>query len=133
MNAVLSPRFRYRYLPRILWVGGGLAIAALVVFGITRLFPSKDLSTDPGKLSDKPAQVVHTDNTNFPVPAAVTKIAGQFVNTTVTRDHLNKGWALLAPCGVAKLPCLHQDISHGAWVKGNIPVVPYPAYGGAKF
>jgi hypothetical protein len=132
MNVALSPRFRYRYLPRIAWGVGSLAAIGIVVGGMLLLFPSKD-DPGPGTLSNKPADIVHTDDTNVPLPKDVTKIAGQFITSTVTRDHLAQGWKLLGPCKPPDVPCLNQNMTKKEWMKGDIPVVPYPAYGGVKF
>jgi hypothetical protein len=132
MNAALSPRFRYRYLPRIAWGVGGLIAVGIVVGGMLLLFPSKD-EPGPGTLSNKPATVIHTDDTNVPLPKNVTSIAGAFITSTVTRAHLAQGWKLLGPCTAKVTVCLNQNMTRKEWMSGNIPVVPYPAYGGVKF
>src|SRR3954453_1221786 len=116
MNVALSPRFRYRYLPRIAWVAGGLAAVGIVVGGLLLLFPSKN-DPGPGKLSNQAAQVVHTNDTEVALPGGVTKIAAAFITSTVTRDHLAKGWTLLGPC-TKKLPCVQSGISRKQWLSG---------------
>src|SRR5437870_4017395 len=111
--AALNSRRARFWLP---WVSGLVLlagiIAALVAFvGNTGHSQALPLRTTPPQIEVQP--------TKAPLTSAARLVAGRFIQTAVARNHLAEAWKLTAPS-------LKAGVSYAQWLKGDIPVVPYP-------
>jgi hypothetical protein len=118
MDDIMSPRFRYRYLPRILW-GAGFAVLVVGAVVLGRFVIHNQAPPSGGVASSRPAQVYHAPK-NVPVPAETKRIASLFVETAVRRVRLAVAYRITAPA-------LRGNMTLKQWMKGDIPVVPFPA------
>jgi len=105
-----------------MWTGGFLLLAC-VVAGAVVLFPHPGKrageATKPGGdvvVPDKPKAFGSRS-------AQVLGVARQFVATAVARKHVATSYDLVCPE-------MKQGFTRARWAKGEIPVVPFPAYFG---
>lgn len=124
MRSVLaSPRLRRR----LAW-GGGAAAVACVVVTLGVLYSNTNLRDEP--LSNAPARLGEPE----PKPEKLTRrgandalrVAAQFINTAVTRHHVDASWTLSSPG-------LRAGYTRQTWSRGEIPVVPYPSVREARW
>ena len=114
MSILSSPRKRRR-----LYLVGGFFLLAGVVAGLVVAFPH------PGKRAGEATKpggdiVVPEKAKAFgPRSAEVLTTARQFVMTAVARKHLDTSYDLVCPE-------MKQGFTRSRWMKGEIPVVPYP-------
>jgi hypothetical protein len=118
MNAVLSPRFRYRYLPRILMALGAVAVVGLAIWGATNFFTNSS-----GTANNTPVHAGGGINENSHPPVvkldrAVMPVAIKFVYTAVARRNLAASYPLTGPS-------YKEGLSLRQWKSGNIPVIPF--------
>jgi hypothetical protein len=118
MNAVLSPRFRYRYLPRILMGLGAVAVVGLVVWGASNLFTNSNGNANNTPVSNTGGINENTHPAAVKLDRAVMPVAVRFVNTAVARKNLAASYGLAAPSYKA-------GMSLRQWKTGNIPVIPF--------
>src|SRR5712691_434640 len=76
-------------------------------------------------ITNKPAQV-YKEPKRVPLEAGVREVAGKFILSAVNRSNLRSSWALVSPE-------LKQGFTLKTWMKGDIPVVPYPAVSLASY
>ena len=97
------------------WVGGLLLVAgiaaAIVSFAPNRNAPPQVLSKTPVKTPVKEKTV--------PLRPAETNVARQFLKTAVARADLDAAWKISGPN-------VRGGLSYKEWLKGDIPVIPYP-------
>jgi hypothetical protein len=114
-----TPPRRQRGVPPIVvtampWIAALVCTVALGVFLVQRWNSSSTPPPPPAKVTTKPA--------GKPAPAKLDTagrlVAGRFILTAVRRQNLAEAWNLASPS-------LRQGITHAAWLKGNIPVVPF--------
>jgi hypothetical protein len=120
----MSPHFRYRVLPRILWAGGVAAVIAVAAIVATRVF-----STDGTPAVVAPKLAVTARNASktphtVALRPAVSRIVLRFVKTAVMREHASRaalleGWRLTGPK-------LKQGTSLHEWLQGTSSVTPFP-------
>jgi hypothetical protein len=103
------------YLAALVLVAGG--IAALIAF------LGNTVHTVGPAPSAKPAVLPEQQKT-VPLAAAARRVAERFILTAVNRSDLRSAWALTGPE-------LRGGLTYTEWLKGNIPVIPYPADVGA--
>lgn len=116
----MSPRMRYRYLPRI----GAAVVAVLVIAGGVYLATSVLRSgngVQATPLTNQPAKVYHAQK-NIKLQKGVMPVAAHFVHWAVMRGDLRRAWAITDAS-------LKGGLTYKQWVKGSIPVVPYPEGG----
>ena len=98
------------------WIAGLVMTAALVVFLVHRWNtvnpPSPPAPAAPAKPAARPKAPK--------LDVAGREVAGRFILTAVRRQNLAEAWTLASPT-------MRLGITHAEWLKGNIPVVPYPA------
>jgi hypothetical protein len=118
----MSPHFRYRVLPRLLWAGGVAAVLAIAVIVATQVFSSEGAPSTPAatvtasSTSPKPRTVK--------LAPAVSHVVLRFVRTAVMREHASRaalleGWHLAGPQ-------LKQGTSLHEWLQGTSLVTPFP-------
>ena len=112
----------YRWRRRLLWIGGALAVAGVVV-GIVVSLPSRSGPPPEPPLRDEPAQVVRQQK-EVPVTRAqrraVDALLVEFAATAVARRHPENAWPLVTPA-------MRAGTTLGDWRRGELPVFPYPA------
>jgi hypothetical protein len=118
MNAVLSPRFRYRYLPRILMGLGAVAVVGLVVWGATNLFTNSNGNATNTPISNTGGVNENQHPAAVKLDRAVMPVAIKFVNSAVARKNLAASYRLTAPT-------YKEGLSLKQWKTGNIPVIPF--------
>ena len=92
-------------------------VVAVLIVVIKNPPPPPGSKTEPGGTLVKPGV-----NMAFsPHQSAMLGLAQQFVVTAVARKHVENSWQLVCPE-------MRQGYSHASWAKGDIPVVPFPAY-----
>ena len=106
-----------RWLP---WVSGLVFVAGAIAFLIVH-FGNTSHQTHPGVRPGKPVDVSGTPPT-VPVDPLARTVAGKFITSAVTRQNLAEAWKITEP-GSA----LRQGYTYKEWLKGDIPVQPYPA------
>jgi hypothetical protein len=115
MAVLASPRRRRR----LAWSGAAVGIAGgLVALGV--LYPG--VEPRPEVFSNEPAKVIRTPK-NVPLTPEVRReslaAAERFIMTAVRREDLGASFDLVHPS-------LRQGISRDAWMRGEIPIVPFP-------
>jgi hypothetical protein len=118
MNAVLSPRFRYRYLPRILMGLGAVAVVGLGIWGATNLFTNSSGNPNNTPVSNTGGVNENIHPSAVKLDQAVMPVAIKFVNTAVARRNLAASYGLTSPT-------YKQGFSLKQWKTGNIPVIPF--------
>lgn len=119
MKGPLSSRRRRR---RAGWIGGVLAVAGGLAFvGLHWTNTGRDFNAP---FTNEPVQTVAANPQSVAFTGTergqVLRVAAQFVATAVIRRHLDRSWELVAPS-------LRHGFTHDQWLRGDIPVVPYPA------
>jgi hypothetical protein len=120
----MSPRFRYRILPRILWASGIVVVAAIAaVIAIRATGGGDDARPVLQATVDRSSPTV-ADSRSVPLPRAIPKVALRFVKTAVMRTHASRatlleGWQLTGPK-------LRQGTTLHEWLSGTSSVVPFP-------
>jgi hypothetical protein len=106
-----------RLRPLAPWLAG-LVLLAGVVVGAIRLFPGHDAPQQPAP----PVQAAPSPAPK-PKTAALSKdatsVAREFVMTAVARRHLDAAWKISGPD-------IRGGLTYKQWLRGEIPVVPYP-------
>jgi len=112
-----SARIRRRFF----W-GGIFVLVAGGVAALVIAFPSPK-PEKAEKVSNAPADIVNVPkNKSFHGRASdVLGVARAFVVTAVARHHMDASWKLTAPA-------MREGFTKRTWVKGDIPVVPFPVY-----
>jgi hypothetical protein len=111
-SSLSSPRAQRR----LLWLGGS-AVAVAVAVGLVAVVGDTGTNTTE-VISDEPAVVVN-GGPKAPLPREARRVAGEFILTTVTRKNLARGWEIAHPA-------LREGMTKQEWLKGDIPIVPYP-------
>jgi hypothetical protein len=104
-----------------MWTSGFVALAGVVAILIVVIKnpppPAAEKTSPGGRLippDKKLAFAPHQDE--------MLGLAQQFVLTAVRRSHVEESWEMVCPA-------MRQGYTKATWAKGDIPVVPYPAYG----
>ena len=123
----VSDRFRYRYLPRILWSVGIVAVVVVAAVVSINLFssPSTDKETIVS-IPDETTAPVAPPIARTTIPAEAKAVILKFVKTAVTRENTDGSWDLV-------VPAMRQGYTRKQWAAGEIPVVPYVPIGGARY
>ena len=108
-----SPRAQRRFL----WFSGAVFAAGLIAFIAGYLLRGTSGIHSP--LSNKPAQTIQ-HLVKAPPPKSAYKVAREFIETAPLRKNLDRAYALVGPE-------LKGNMSRKQWIKGNIPVIDYPA------
>jgi hypothetical protein len=112
-----SPRLRRK----LLWAGGGLALAGAVALAFA-LWPRAETEAPPvdaaGPVLEAPAEPPEVPLTDA-ARAEVLAVAQRFVTSAVVREGVSGSWELTHPD-------LRQGMTRQEWASGDIPVVPYP-------
>ena len=101
---------------------GSLALAGTLTFvGVhwsnTGRTYEAPFTTEPVQtVAPNPKSVAFTGRTRD----VVRRVAAHFVATAVVRRHLDQSWNLVTPA-------LREGFTRATWMRGDIPVVPYPA------
>jgi len=133
-----NPRLRYRYLPRIIAVVVVIAIGGGAIYAATSLFSNQNqmVASEGVNENDSTLPTItipdEKEPPTVPLDTRIPKVAAKFVKTAVTRDDVDASWEITGSC-LKGLPCLKAGFTRKMWHSGNIPVVPYPAYGGVKY
>jgi hypothetical protein len=98
------------------WIAALVCAAALGVYLVQRWNSSSTTATPPAKVS--PAPIAKPKPLKLDTAGRL--VAGRFILTAVRRQNLAEAWSLASPN-------LRQGISRASWLKGNLPVVPFPA------
>ena len=119
MRRLLSSRRRRRKLG---WITGLLALAGALTFvGLHWSNTGHDYNAP---FTTEPVQTVAAPPKAVPFTGKerdeVRQIAAHFVATAVIRRHLEESWELVTPS-------LKEGMTRAEWLRGEIPVVPYPA------
>jgi hypothetical protein len=101
---------------RLLWIGSAVVAVAVAAGLVLALGTTTNTTADV--VSDEPAVIVN-GGAKAPLPRAARKVAGEFILTTVTRKDLARGWEITHPS-------LREGMTKQEWLKGDIPIVPYP-------
>lgn len=102
---------------RLLWISGGVFLIGLIAF--ISAYVLRGTSGIHSPISDKPAQT-HPKQIKAPPSKAALKVARQFIETAPLRKNLGQAYSLVGHS-------LKGNMTREEWVKGNIPVVDYPA------
>ncbi len=117
MQAVLS-NLNWSKLSRLLpWLGAAILVAGIVVFLVHRtnqVDAAQNAADKQSTLSQPPA-----GPKAVPLPRAARITAGKFVIDAVQRKDLAAAWKLVGPE-------LKAGVTYKQWLKGDIPVVPFP-------
>jgi hypothetical protein len=97
------------------WIGG-LVLAAGIIAAIVHFAPNRNPA--PEVFSKTPAKAPVKEK-SVPMEAAAKSVARQFVKTAVARTDLAAAWKISGPN-------IRAGLTHAEWMKGEIPVVPYP-------
>jgi hypothetical protein len=120
----MSPHFRYRVLPRLLWASGIAAVIVVAVIIATRVFDDEGApAADAPGLEATAPSASRTPRTVTLRPA-VSQVVLRFVKTAVMREHASRatlleGWRLTGPK-------LKQGTSLHEWLEGTSSVTPFP-------
>jgi hypothetical protein len=112
LRSILTSRKFNLALP---WIAGlvlAIGVAAFVQSRTDTGRPKETFENEPAKDLSKQPKVV-------PVPQEARRAAVTFLQTAVARKDLAKAWTVAGPA-------LKQGQSYKNWLKGVIPVVPYP-------
>lgn len=93
------------------------AVVALLIVLIKNPPPPPGAKTSPGGTLVKP----DVKMAFAPHQGQVLGLAQQFVLTAVRRNHVEQSWEMVCPE-------MRQGYTKSSWAKGEIPVIPYPAY-----
>lgn len=115
-SALSSPRLRRR----IGWTGAALVVVGAITFSMVHWSNTshyRAAKTHPGT----PQIVVPPTKVSFASrkKAGVLRIAAEFVNTAVKRNHVERSFDLVTPS-------LRSGYTRHAWATQDIPVQPYP-------
>ena len=95
----------------------GAVIAVLISFlPSPKRNPEDEVSPGPPRVVRAPPPIRLTP----PVRREVDKIVDEFVRTAVLRRNLERSWRLASPD-------MRASSSHRQWLRGNLPVFPFPA------
>jgi hypothetical protein len=107
----LSARLQ-RFTP---WIGG-LVLLAGIIAAVVHFAPNRNPA--PQVLS-KTTPKAPVKEKSVPIEAAAKVVAADFVRTAVARTDLAAAWKISGPN-------IRGGLTRVEWMKGNIPVVPYP-------
>ena len=102
---------------RLLVFSGGVFLIGLIAF--LSLYLLRGTSGIHAPLSNKAAQT-HVKLVKAPPPKAALRVAREFVETAPLRKNLDDIYPNIGPA-------LKGNMTREQWIKGNIPVDPYPA------
>lgn len=102
---------------RLIIVSSGVFLIGLIAFLSAYLLRGTSGIHSP--LLNKPAQT-HVKLVKAPPPKSALKVARLFVETAPLRKNLDKIYPFIGPA-------LKGDMTREQWIKGNIPVIDYPA------
>ncbi len=100
------------------WISALVLVAGLVAFTIAYFGTTGEEAANEKFQPGKPT-IIKEQKQVKSVPPGVRTVAGEFINTAVARRNLDEGWKLTHPE-------LKAGITLKEWLKGNIPVIPYP-------
>ncbi|MBA2569499.1 MAG: hypothetical protein H0V11_09155 [Actinobacteria bacterium] len=112
LQSLLASKKFQRALP---WAAGAVLALGVITFLQVLNSPKKD---DSSPDSGGKARVISAPQTVPPSPEA-RKAVATFIDTAVARKNLALGWKITGPS-------LKQGVTYQQWLKGEIPVVPYP-------
>ncbi len=115
VQAVLSSRRFRRRLPLL----AGLVLVAGVIAFLVAYFGNTGRSLQR-PLSKEPARDVSKVPKTVKLAPGALHVAREFIRTAVARRNLARSYTLVGPA-------LKQSYTLAEWMKGDIPVVPYPA------
>ena len=97
------------------WIAGLVLAIGVAAFVQSRTDTDKPKETfESGQVDDRSQQ-----QKSVPVPTEARKAAVTFLTTAVARQKLAKAWTVAGPG-------IKAGQTYKSWLKGNIPVVPYP-------
>ena len=101
-----------------------LFCAVVLAVGVVMFLSSRTHASGstPAPASAKPFDQDAEFGNPIPLPDAAVTVARRFIATAVLRQHLERSWPLLAPS-------YKQGFTKAQWLRGNIPVVPFPSKG----
>src|SRR5512132_360377 len=102
------------------WVAGAVLVAGVIAFSTVYLFDTGTSVDAKITVRETGPAVVPAQQASVVLDPAARKVAGRFILTAVTRQHLAESYALTHPE-------LRQGMSLKEWLTGNIPVQYYPA------
>jgi hypothetical protein len=97
------------------WIGG-LVLLAGIIAAIVHFAPNRNPA--PQVLSKTPPKAPVKEK-SVPIEAAARVVAADFVRTAVARTDLAAAWKISGPN-------IRAGLTRAEWMRGNIPVVPYP-------
>ena len=112
--AILSSRRLNRALP---WIAGVVLAAGVVAFLLT--YFRNTATSNEAPLSNEPAQIVPQPK-RVAIDERARRVAGKFILTAVARKNLAASWEITHPS-------MRKGYTKAEWIKGDIPVVPYPS------
>jgi hypothetical protein len=129
VSDLFSSRTLNKWLP---WIAGLVLAAGVIAFVAVRYSNSADSLDTP--VSNKPAQVPKTEVASVKLDPATRTVAAQFIANAVALDFRNRDTAptaadraKLAKAWKLAAGPIKEGISYEDWLRGDIPVVPYPA------
>jgi hypothetical protein len=96
------------------WIAGAVLLVGVLAFWQTMVKTNEN----PETFSNERVQNTAAPET-VPLAPEARQVVVQFIKTAVMRKNLAQAWTISGPQ-------IRQDISRQEWLKGNIPVVPYP-------
>jgi hypothetical protein len=117
----------HRFRRRALW--GAALVGALAGIVVPAVLLGNTAKQEPERLSGGRAWVYRAPKLARLAPAERARLLEtsiRFVRTAVARQHLDEAYDLAGPE-------LRQGMSKREWMRGNIPVVPFPAAGVAQW
>jgi hypothetical protein len=96
------------------WIAGAVLLVGVLAFWQTMV----KTNDTPETFSNERVQNTAAPET-VPLAPEARQVVVQFIKTAVMRKNLAQAWTISGPQ-------IRQDISRKEWLKGNIPVVPYP-------
>jgi hypothetical protein len=113
VSRLSSPRFVRTFS----WISGLVLIAGVITFAVVKIGHTGKTTTETfrGK-----AQVASPVAPTVKLDPTARRVAGEFITTAVTRQHLDRAWAI-------SHPELRAGLSRKEWMSGTLPVQPFPA------
>jgi hypothetical protein len=96
------------------WIAGAVLLVGVLAFWQTMV----KTNDTPETFSNERVQNTSAPET-VPLAPEARQVVVQFIKTAVMRKNLDQAWNISGPQ-------IRQNISRSEWLKGNIPVVPYP-------
>lgn len=96
------------------WIAGAVLVVGVFSFWQTTVRTKDDKET----FTNDPVQTTSVQP-SVPLAPEARQVVVRFIKTAVMRRNLAEAWKISGPQ-------IRQDLTLKEWLKGNIPVVPYP-------